>query len=132
MFLPTEGLYAEALRRPKVVDELQRHRITLAGPSTISALLSSLRMGFHTLAIEKRSSEVWEVLGAVRTEFSKFGSVLATLKNQLATAQNTIEKTGTRTRAMERRLRSVEEIPEDRARELLDLTDAEDGLPIED
>ncbi len=132
LFLPTEGLYAEALRRPKVVDELQRHRITLAGPSTISALLSSLRMGFHTLAIEKRSSEVWEVLGAVRTEFSKFGSVLATLKNQLATAQNTIEKTGTRTRAMERRLRSVEEIPEDRARELLDLTDDEDDLPIKD
>ena len=132
LFLPTEGLYAEALRRPKVVDELQRLRITLAGPSTISALLSSLRMGFHTLAIEKRSSEVWEVLGAVRTEFSKFGSVLATLKNQLATAQNTIEKTGTRTRAMERQLRSVEEVPEDRARELLDLTDDEDGLPIED
>ena len=132
LFLPTEGLYAEALRRPKVVDELQRHRITLAGPSTISALLSSLRMGFHTLAIEKRSSEVWEVLGAVRIEFSKFGSVLATLKNQLATAQNTIEKTGTRTRAMERRLRSVEEIPEDRARELLDLTDDEDDLPIKD
>ena len=132
LFLPTEGLYAEALRRPKVVDELQRHRITLAGPSTISALLSSLRMGFHTLAIEKRSSEVWEVLGAVRTEFSKFGSVLATLKNQLATAQNTIEKTGTRTRAMERRLRSVEEIPEDRARELLDLTADADDLPIKD
>ena len=132
LFLPTEGLYAEVLRRPKVVDELQRLRITLAGPSTISALLSSLRMGFHTLAIEKRSSEVWEVLGAVRTEFSKFGSVLATLKNQLATAQNTIEKTGTRTRAMERQLRSVEEIPEDRAREILDLTDDEDDLPIED
>ena len=72
------------------------------------------------------------MLGAVRTEFSKFGSVLATLKNQLATAQNTIEKTGTRTRAMERRLRSVEEVPEDRARELLDLTDAADSLLIED
>ena len=130
LFVPTESLYAEALRRPKLADELQKMRITLAGPSTITALLNSLRMGFNTLAIEERSSEVWEVLGAVRTEFSKFGEVLARLKKQLGTAQNTIEESQRRTRAMERNLKSVEEVPEDRARKLLDLADTD--LEIED
>jgi len=130
LFVPTESLYAEALRRPKLADELQKMRITLAGPSTITALLNSLRMGFNTLAIEERSSEVWEVLGAVRTEFSKFGGVLDKLKKQLGTAQNTIEKSQVRARAMERNLKSVEEVPEDRARKLLDLTDTD--LEIED
>ena len=125
LFVPTESLYAEALRRPSLASDLQQMRITLAGPSTISALLNSLRVGFHTLAIEERSSEVWEVLGAVRTEFSKFGDVLSKLKKQLGTAQNTIEESERRTRAMERNLISVEEMPEDRARELLDLVDTD-------
>src|SRR3546814_246524 len=77
MFLPTEGLYAEVIRRPNIVDSLQRdHRVVLAGPTTLTALLNSLQMGFRTLAIEKRTSEVWRVLGAVKTEFGKFGDVL--------------------------------------------------------
>ena len=126
LFLPTEGLYAEALRQQKVVDTLNDLRITLAGPTTLSAILNALRMGFHTLAIEKRSSEVWEVLGAVKTEFGKFGDVLDKLGNQLKTAQNTINATGQRTRAMERKLRSVEELPAEESRTILDLPSAED------
>ena len=121
LFLPTEGLYAEALRRQKVVDQLNELRITIAGPTTLSAILNALRMGFHTLAIEKRSSEVWEVLGAVKTEFGKFGDVLEKLEKQLKTAQNTISDTGRRTRAMERKLKSVEELPEAQSRDLLEL-----------
>ncbi|MAD33755.1 MAG: DNA recombination protein RmuC [Planctomycetes bacterium] len=121
LFLPTEGLYAEALRRQKIVDELNRMRITIAGPTTLSAILNALRMGFHTLAIEKRSSEVWEVLGAVKTEFGKFGDVLDKLGKQLKTAQNTISETNTRTRQMERKLKSVEELPDERSQALLDL-----------
>ena len=121
LFLPTEGLYAEALRRQKVVDELNRLRITIAGPTTLSAILNALRMGFHTLAIEKRSSEVWEVLGAVKTEFGKFGDVLDKLGKQLKTAQNTISETNTRTRQMERKLKSVEELPDERSQALLEL-----------
>lgn len=123
LFLPTEGLYAEALRRVKVVDQTQRMGITLAGPTTLTAILNALRMGFHTLAIEKRSGEVWEVLGAVKTEFGKFGEVLDKLKVQLGRAQQTIDDTGVRTRAMERKLRDVQQLPEDRSRKLLDLTD---------
>ena len=126
LFLPTEGLYAEALRQQKVVDTLNDLRITLAGPTTLSAILNALRMGFHTLAIEKRSSEVWEVLGAVKTEFGKFGDVLDKLGNQLKTAQNTINATGQRTRAMERKLRSVEELPEEESRNILNLPTGED------
>ena len=125
LFLPTEGLYAEALRRPKVVDELQRMRVTLAGPTTLTAILNALRMGFHTLAIEKRSSEVWEILGAVKTEFGKFGDVLSKLGKQLETAQNTISSTGVRTRAMERTLREVEELPDDKISALFDYTDSD-------
>ena len=126
LFLPTEGLYAEALRQQKVVDTLNDLRITLAGPTTLSAILNALRMGFHTLAIEKRSSEVWEVLGAVKTEFGKFGDVLDKLGNQLKTAQNTINATGQRTRAMERKLRSVEELPAEESRTILDLPASDD------
>jgi len=136
LFLPTEGLYAEVLRQQSVIDKLQRLRITVAGPTTLGAILNAFRMGFHTLAIEQRSSEVWAVLGAVKTEFRNFGTILDKLKKQLGTAQKTVDDTGVRTRAMERKLSSVEEVPEDRARELLDLTnvepDDEDGLPIED
>src|SRR3546814_12064233 len=84
MFLPTEGLYAEVIRRPNIVDSLQRdHRVVLAGPTTLTALLNSLQMGFRTLAIEKRTSEVWRVLGAVKTEFGKFGAVLAKVSEKL-------------------------------------------------
>jgi DNA recombination protein RmuC len=121
LFLPTEGLYAEALRRQKIVDQLNDLRITLAGPTTLSAILNALRMGFHTLAIEQRSSEVWEVLGAVKTEFGKFGDVLDKLGKQLKSAQNTISETSTRTRAMERKLKSVEELPAEQSRDILEL-----------
>jgi len=114
LFLPTEGLYAEALRHPGRVERLQREqRIVVAGPTTLAALLNSLRIGFRTLAIEQRSSEVWKVLGAVKHEFGKFGDVLEKVKRQLETAGRTIEETGVRTRAMERKLRSAEELPAD-------------------
>jgi len=120
MFLPTEGLYAELLRKPGQLEELQRrYRVVVAGPTTLSALLSSLRMGFRTLAIEKRSSEVWNVLAAVKTEFGKFGDVLSKLKRQLQTASNTVEETGVRTRAMARKLRSVEQLPTGQVSEML-------------
>ena len=112
MFMPTEGLYAEVLRQPGQVEKLQtRYRIVVAGPTTLTAILSSLRMGFQTLAIQQRSSEVWEVLAAVKTEFDKFGGVMTKLKRQLNAAANTVEETGVRTRAMERSLRGVEKLP---------------------
>ncbi|MBN2707222.1 MAG: DNA recombination protein RmuC, partial [Deltaproteobacteria bacterium] len=122
MFLPTEGLYAEALRRPGLVETLQRQfRIVIAGPTTLAALLNSLRMGFRTLAIERRSSEVWKLLAAVKTEFGRFGETLERLKKQLDTASTTIDKTGVRTRAMARVLREVEALPDTEAERLLAL-----------
>lgn len=134
MFLPTEGLYAEALRRPGLGDALQReHRVVLAGPTTVTALLNSLQMGFRTLAIEQRSSEVWQLLGAVKGEFGKFAIVLEKATSQLGTVQKTISSAGVRTRAIERRLRSVESLGEEEARQLigdaaglLELADVED------
>lgn len=109
LYLPTEGLYAEALRRPGLVEALQReYRISLAGPTTLTALLNSLQMGFRTLAIEKRSSEVWAVLGAVKTEFGKFGEVLEATQRKLEQATRSIESAGVRTRQIERKLRGVE------------------------
>jgi len=126
LFLPTEGLYAEALRHPGLIERLQReHRIVVAGPTTLAAVLNSLRIGFRTLAIEQRSSEVWKVLGAVKTEFGKFGDVLTKVKRQLETAGRTIEETGVRTRAMERKLRTVEELPADTASAVLNLAEGE-------
>ena len=120
LFVPTEGLYAEALRRPGLVEALQReHRITLAGPTTLLATLSSLQMGFRTLALEKRSAEVWEVLGAVKSEFQKFGDVLAKTKKKLDEASNQIEFAETRTRMMARKLKAVETLPDGRAQALL-------------
>ena len=120
LFLPTEGLYAEVLRRPGLTDTLQRdYRVTIAGPTTLTALLNSLQMGFRTLAIEKRSSEVWQVLGAVKTEFGKFGDVLAKTKSQLETVTRSIEAAETRTRMMNRKLRDVEALPGDQASGLL-------------
>jgi len=112
LYMPIEGLYAEALRRPGLFDALQReHRVTLCGPTTLTAILNSLQMGFRTLAIEKRSSEVWEILGAVKTEFGKFGDVLAKTKKKLEEATNTIGSAETRTRVIERKLRNVQALP---------------------
>jgi DNA recombination protein RmuC len=130
LFVPTEGLYAEALRRPGLMESLQReHRVTLCGPTTLLATLTSLSMGFRTLALEQRSAEVWEVLGAVKTEFAKFGDVLARTKKKLDEASGQIELAERRTRAMSRSLRDVEALPDAPARRLLELaaTDDEDA-----
>ena len=132
LYLPTEGLYAEVLRQPGLVSQLQQdHRVVVSGPTTIAALLNSLRLGFRSLAIEQQASEVWQVLGAVKSEFGRFGEVLAKVKKQLATASNTIEKTEQRTRAMARQLRDVEEISSDDSVDLLDLM-PEDNLDEKD
>ncbi len=120
LFLPTEGLYAEVLRRPGLMEALQReHRVTLAGPTTLLAMLSSLQMGFRTLALEKRSSEVWQVLGAVKTEFGKFGDVLSKVKSQTQTVLNTLDGAEVRSRAMGRALKKVESLPEHQAAALI-------------
>ena len=120
LFLPTEGLYAEALRRPGLVQGLQSEfKVMLAGPTTLLATLNSLQMGFRTLVLEKRSAEVWQVLGAVKTEFTKFGDVLAKTRKKLEEASNTIDQAEVRTRAMTRQLKTVEALPESRAAELL-------------
>ncbi|MEI6645377.1 MAG: DNA recombination protein RmuC [bacterium] len=120
LFLPTEGLYAEVLRRPGLVDDLQRlYRVNVSGPTTLMAMLNSLQMGFRTLAIEKRSSEVWQVLAAVKTEFVKFGDVFERLQKKLNEADKVIEDAGVRTRKMSRALKHVETIPELEAQNLL-------------
>ncbi len=125
MFLPIEGLYAEVLRRPGLAEKIQReHRVVLAGPTTLAALLNSLQMGFRTLAIEKRSSEVWKLLGAVKTDFSKFGEVLEKTKKKLQEASNTIDSAATASRRIERKLRDVQELPSADAVKLID-TDAD-------
>ena len=122
LFLPTEGLYAEVLRRPGLIECLQReHRITLAGPTTLLAMLNSLQMGFRTLALEKRSSEVWQVLGVVKTEFGKFGDVLAKAKSQTETVLNTLSSAEQRSRVMGKALRNVEALPDSEAVRLIPL-----------
>ena len=127
LFLPTEGLYAEVLRRPGLVDALQRdQRIAVAGPTTLLALMTSFQMGFRTLAIQKRSSEVWQTLGAVKTEFAKFGVVLDGVKKKLDEASNKIEETGRRSRVLTRKLRDVEAMPGEESQRLLG-SDVEDG-----
>lgn len=119
LYLPLEGLYAEVLRRPGLLDVLQREfRVTLCGPTTLTALLNSLQMGFRTLAIEKRSSEVWMVLGSVKTEFGRFAEVLANTKRQLQTVANSIDQAEVRTRQIERKLRDVEVLPGQEAERL--------------
>ena len=124
LFVPTEGLYAEALRRPGLMESLQREfRVMLTGPTTLLATLNSLQMGFRTLALEKRSVEVWEILGAVKTEFGKFGDVLAKTKKKLDEASNSIEMAERRTRVMARELRTVEALPEAVAQQRL-------GVPL--
>jgi DNA recombination protein RmuC len=120
LFLPTEGLYAEALRRPGLVEALQRdQRIAIAGPTTLLALMTSFQMGFRTLAIQERSSEVWRTLGAVKTEFGKFGVVLDGVHKKLQEASNKIEETGRRTRVLTRKLREVEALPLEDSQRLL-------------
>ena len=132
LFLPTEGLYAEVIRRPGLFEKLQRdHHVTVAGPTTLAAILNALQMGFRTLAIERRSSEVWQILGAVKTEFGKFGDVLDKVKKKLDEAGKHIDATGVRTRAIERRLRGVESLPGEDARTLMDPT-AEDDADIDE
>jgi DNA recombination protein RmuC len=130
LFLPTEGLYAEVLRRPGLVEAMQRDcRIALAGPTTLLALMTSFQMGFRTLAIEKRSSEVWRTLGAVKTEFGKFGDVLENVKDKLDKASRQIEQTGVRTRAIQKQLREVESLPGEDSQKLLgaEFADADEG-----
>jgi DNA recombination protein RmuC len=113
-------LYAEVLRRPGLVEALRRDfRITVAGPTTLAAIVSSFSAGFKTLAIQKRSSEVWAILGAVKTEFSRFGGILEKTQKKLQEASNTIDEATRRSRAMERRLRSVESLPEDQVKPIL-------------
>ena len=131
MFLPTEGLYAEVLRRRELAESIQlEHRVVIAGPTTLVALLNSLQMGFRTLAIEQRSSEVWQTLSAVKTEFSKFGGVLEKVKSKLQSATNEIDQVGTRTRAMQRQLRNVESAPDEAATALF--ANESDLLPAPD
>lgn len=128
LFLPTEGLYAEVLRRPGLVEALQRDlRIAVAGPTTLLALMTSFQMGFRTLAIQERSSEVWRTLGAVKTEFAKFGAVLDGVKKKLDEASNKIEETSVRSRALGRKLREVEALPSGEAQKLLGDVAAEDA-----
>lgn len=112
MFLPIEGLFAEVLRKPGLFETIQReYRVVIAGPTTLTAVLNSLQLGFQTLAIQKRSSEVWQILGAVKTEFGKFGDVLEKTQKKLQEASNTIDQASVRTRAIERKLRTVQELP---------------------
>ncbi len=120
LFLPTEGLYAEVLRRSGLMETLQREfRVVITGPTTLAALLNSLQMGFRTLAIEKRSSEVWAVLGAIKTEFGKFGGIIEKVQKKLQEASNVIDTAATRTRTIERKLRTVEGLPANEATALL-------------
>jgi DNA recombination protein RmuC len=120
LFLPFESLYAEVLRTPGLFEFMQReHKVVVTGPTTLSALLNSLQMGFKTLAIEKRSSEVWELLGAVKTEFGYFAGILEKTQKKLLEASNVIDDAGRRSRAIERKLKTVQELPKEQAAVLL-------------
>jgi DNA recombination protein RmuC len=120
LFLPTEGLYAEVLRRPGLMDTLQRdYRVTLAGPTTLLAMLNSLHMGFRTLALEQQASEVWKVLGAVKTEFERYGDWVEKVREQVQKAADTLDRADTRSRQMRRALKNVEALPEGEAQALL-------------
>jgi DNA recombination protein RmuC len=121
LFLPVEGLYAEVLRRPGLSDILLReYRVVITGPTTLAALLSSLQMGFKTLAVEKRSSEVWALLGAVKTEFGRFGDILDKTSKKLQEASNSIETAAQKSRTIERKLKTVQELPAAESAALLD------------
>jgi len=128
MFLPTEGLYAEVIRRPGLVELLQRdHRVVVAGPTTLAALLNSLQMGFRTLAVEQRSSEVWRLLGTVKSDFGKFGDLLQRVQKKLGEASDGLDDAARKSRTIERRLRGVEALPAPDARS--DLSGADTGTP---
>lgn len=128
MFLPTEGLFAEVVRRPGLADGLQRDfRVMVAGPTTLAALLNSLQMGFRTLAIEKRSSEVWALLSTVKTEFGRFGDILDKTQKKLQEASNTIESAAQKSRSIERRLKGVAELPTQETLDLLPAGDASES-----
>jgi DNA recombination protein RmuC len=128
LFLPTEGLFAEVLRRPGLSEALNRElRVVVAGPTTLFALLNSLQMGFRTLAIEQRSAEVRELLGAVKTEFGRFGEWIGKVRDQVATVSRTLDAADTRTRAMARKLREVEALPAERSAQLLPPSSDDDG-----
>ena len=132
LFLPVEGLYAEVLRRPGLMDSLQRdHRVTLAGPTTLLAILNSLHMGFRTLALEKQASEVWKVLGAVKTEFERYGEWVAKVREQVHKAADTLDKADTRSKQMRRALKVVEALPETEALARLPMQ-ADDLLDVAD
>jgi DNA recombination protein RmuC len=136
LYLSTEGLYAEVLRRPGLMTTLQRdYRVNVTGPTTLAALLNSLQMGFRTLAIQKRSSEVWNLLGAIKGEFKKFGEVIEKVETKIREAGNVIEKAKTRSRAIERKLRGVEELPAPAAQAILgpaEAADAEDEETVQE
>ena len=120
LFIPTESLYAEVLRQPGLFEQLQRdHRVMIAGPTNLAALLTSFQMGFRSLALQKRSSEVWQLLSAIKTEFDRYGNVVNTLAKQLTTASNSVESLGRRTRAMSRKLKGVETLPDSTTTESL-------------
>ncbi len=132
LFLPFESLYAEVLRSPGLFESIQReYKVIITGPTTLSALLSSLQMGFRTLAIERRSSEVWQLLGAVKTEFGNFGQILAKTQKKLQEASNVIDQASVRSRAIERRLRDVQELPQEQASGLLTEQGSLPDLPVE-
>jgi DNA recombination protein RmuC len=129
MFLPTEGLYAEVLRRPGLVDSLQgNYRVLVTGPTTLGALLNSLQMGFRILTVEQRSSEVWQLLGAVKTQFGQFGGLLEKVHKKLDQASSTIEDAAKKSRHIERKLKTVQELPGDAASELLSLASFEESV----
>ena len=126
LFLPTEGLFAEVVRRPGLTEAIQRNqRVVIAGPTTLWSILNSLQLGFRTLAIQQRSSEVWNLLAAVKTEFGKYGDILVKIQKKLQEASNTVEAAATRTRAIERKLRGVEELPAGAAKQVLRLEESD-------
>ena len=130
LFVPTEGLYAEILRRPGLLEQLQlTHRVIVAGPTTLAALLNSLQMGFQTLAIEKRSSEVWKLLASVKGEFGKFTGILDKVQTKLKQASSVVEDAASKTRTIERKLTKVQELPDERSPELLTATELALGGP---
>lgn len=131
LFLPVEGLYAEVLRRPGLMDSLQRdYRVTLAGPTTLLAMLNSLHMGFRTLALEQQASEVWKVLGAVKTEFERYGDWVEKVREQVQKAADTLDRADTRSRQMRRALKNVEALPEGEAQALLPKLDEPDDADV--
>jgi len=125
LFLPVEGLYAEVLRRPGLMDTLQReYRVTLAGPTTLLAMLNSLQMGFRTLALQEQASEVWRVLGAVKTEFERYGEWVGKVREQVQKAADTLDRADTRGRQMRRALKGVESLPEGEALAILPMVES--------